>query len=83
MNMKDLLEYNAQKKKENAKKWNLQKQEDGECKGLTQQEYNSMKVGKVKRTTRRVHSKGNLWNHQNVNTRVKTEIVINNTLVKY
>ena len=64
--MKELIAYKAEQKKAKAAKWNLMKQEDGSCEGLTQKEYNSIKTGQKSSTTRRVHSKGNLWNHNNL-----------------
>ena len=75
MNMKELIAYKAQKKKENAAKWNTMKQEDGECKGLTQVEYNNLTHKQKSSTTRRTHSRGNLWNHQNL-ANVKADMKI-------
>jgi len=75
MNMKDLLAYNARMKKEKATKW---MKEDGfdTIQGFTQGEFNeSMKQIKRKTsTTRRSHSKGNLWNHNNL-PRIKQDIL--------
>ena len=62
MNMKELLTYKAQQKKDNAILWNKQKSIVGDCTGLTDQEYNQAINETIKNTTRRVHSKGNLWN---------------------
>lgn len=73
--MKELKEYMEAKKKANALKWN--KQIDGQhCSGFTQKEFNeSMKQIKRKTsTTRRSHSKGNLWNHNNL-PQVKQDIL--------
>ena len=54
-------------------KWNQMKDENGSCNGLTDKEYNSIKVSKMKNRTRRVHSKGNLWKH-NDKQRIKRTI---------
>jgi len=75
MNMKDLLAYSAQQKKERANQW---KQVDGydTIQGFTQKEFNES-VKQIKRktsTTRRSHSKGNLWNQHNL-PRIKQDIL--------
>jgi len=75
MNMKDLLAYSAQQKKERANQW---KQVDGydTIQGFTQKEFNES-VKQIKRktsTTRRTHSKGNLWNHNSL-PRIKQDIL--------
>ena len=75
MNMKDLIAYNAQKKKERAAKW---MKEDGynTIQGFTEREFNES-IKQIKRktsTTRRVFSKGNLWSHNNL-PRVKQNIL--------
>ena len=64
MNMKELIAYKAQKKAENAAKWN--EQGAGTISGFTQAEYNQISHKQKSSTTRRVHSKGNLWNHHNL-----------------
>ena len=74
MTMKDLIAYNAQKKKERAAKW---MKEDGydTIQGFTEKEFNES-VKQVKRktsTTRRVHSKGNYWTFNNL-PRIKPDI---------
>lgn len=73
--MKALKEYMEAKKKANALKW---MKEDGynSIQGFTQREFNeSMKQIKRKTsTTRRVHSKGNLWNQHNL-PRIKQDIL--------
>lgn len=73
--MKELKEYMEAKKKANALKW---MKEDGynSIQGFTQREFNeSMKQIKRKTsTTRRVHSKGNLWNQHNL-PRIKQDIL--------
>ena len=73
--MKELKEYMEAKKKANASKWMKQ---DGynSIQGFTQREFNeSMKQIKRKTsTTRRVHSKGNLWNQHNL-PRIKQNIL--------
>ena len=64
MTMKELLAYNAQKKKERANKYR-KVVGYGTRQGFTQREFDeSMKLqtGKMKSRTRRVHSKGNRWN---------------------
>jgi len=75
MTMKELLAYSAQQKKLKAQKW---MKEDGynSIQGFTQREFNeSMKQIKRKTsTTRRVHSKGNLWNQHNL-PRIKQDIL--------
>jgi hypothetical protein len=73
--MKDLLAYSAQQKKERANQW---KQVDGydTIQGFTQKEFNES-VKQIKRktsTTRRTHSKGNLWNHNSL-PRIKQDIL--------
>lgn len=75
MNMKDLIAYNAKMKKQRAEKW---MKEDGfdTIQGFTQDEFNES-IKQIKRktsTTRRVHSKGNLWGHHNL-PRVKQDIL--------
>jgi hypothetical protein len=75
MNMKDLIAYNARMKKERAQKW---MKVDGfdTIQGFTQKEFNES-IKQIKRktsTTRRVHSKGNLWSHHNL-PRVKQDIL--------
>ena len=75
MNMKELLAYSAQKKKERANKW---MKEDGfnTIQGFTQEEFNES-VKQIKRktsTTRRSHSKGNLWAHNNL-PQIKQDIL--------
>ena len=75
MNMKELIAYNAEQKKLRAAKW-MKEPEYGTIQGFTQKEFNaSMKdVKRKKSTTRRVYSKGNLWNHHNL-PRVKQDIL--------
>ena len=73
--MKELKEYMEAKKKANALKW---MKEDGfnTIQGFTQEEFNES-VKQIKRktsTTRRSHSKGNLWNHTNLK-RIKQDIL--------
>ena len=75
MNMKDLIAYNAKMKKQRAEKW---MKEDGfdTIQGFTQAEFNES-IKQIKRktsTTRRVHSKGNLWSHNNL-PRIKQDIL--------
>lgn len=75
MNMKELLAYSAQKKKERANKW---MKEDGfdTIQGFTQKEFNES-IKQIKRktsTTRRTHSRGNLWNANNL-PRIKQNIL--------
>ena len=73
--MKELKEYMEAKKKANALKWmNV----DGydTIQGFTQKEFNES-VKQIKRktsTTRRSHSKGNLWNQHNL-PRIKQNIL--------
>ena len=62
MTIKELQEYKEQQKRDNAILWNKQKSIIGDCTGLTDQEYNQAINETIKNTTRRVHSKGNLWN---------------------
>ena len=73
MSIKELKEWKELKKKQNVEKWNQMKDENGSCNGLTDKEYNSIKVSKMKNRTRRVHSKGNLWKH-NDKQRIKRTI---------
>jgi len=75
MTMKELLAYSAQQKKLKAQKW---MKEDGynSIQGFTQREFNES-IKQIKRktsTTRRVHSKGNLWNQYNL-PRIKQDIL--------
>jgi len=75
MNMKELLAYSAQKKKERANQW---KKVDGydTIQGFTQKEFNES-VKQIKRktsTTRRTHSRGNLWTHNSL-PRIKQNIL--------
>ena len=65
--MKELKEYMEAKKKANASKW-MNVNGFNSIQGFTQSEFNeSMKQIKRKTsTTRRSHSKGNLWNHNNL-----------------
>lgn len=75
MNMKELLEYNAKMKKERAAKW-MQEEGYNTIQGFTQDEFNES-IKQIKRktsTTRRSHSKGNLWNHNNL-PQVKQDIL--------
>ena len=62
MTIKELQEYKEQQKRDNAILWNKQKSIVGDCTGLTDKEYNQAINETIKNTTRRVHSKGNLWN---------------------
>ena len=62
MTIKELQEYKEQQKRDNAILWNKQKSIVGDCTGLTDQEYYQAMNETIKNTTRRVHSKGNLWN---------------------
>ena len=75
MNMKDLIAYNAKMKKQRAEKW---MKEDGfdTIQRFTQAEFNES-IKQIKRktsTTRRVHSKGNLWSHNNL-PQIKQDIL--------
>ena len=75
MNMKDLLAYSAQQKKERANQWK-QVDDYDTIQGFTQKEFNES-VKQIKRktsTTRRSHSKGNLWNQHNL-PRIKQDIL--------
>ena len=62
MTIKELQEYKEQQKRDNAILWNKEKSILGDCIGLTEDEYNNAMNLTIKNTTRRVHSKGNLWN---------------------
>ena len=73
--MKELKEYMEAKKKANALKW---MKVDGydTIQGFTQKEFNES-VKQIKRktsTTRRTHSRGNLWNQHNL-PRIKQNIL--------
>ena len=73
--MKELKEYMEAKKKANASKW---MKVDGydTIQGFTQKEFNES-VKQIKRktsTTRRTHSKGNLWTHNSL-PRIKQNIL--------
>ena len=65
MTMKELLEYKENKKKANAIAYNKARTEHGEISGLTDKEYNSIKVGQKSSTTRRTHARGAYWNFKN------------------
>ena len=73
MNMKELKEWKETQKKKYKQEHLNNIEEWGSCKGLTDKEYKRISVVKMKNTTRRVHSKGNLWNHQNLN-RIKSDV---------
>lgn len=76
MTMKDLIAYNAKKKKERANEYR-KVVGYGTIQGFTQAEFNeSMKLqqGKVKSRTRRVYSKGNRWSAQTL-PRIKQNIL--------
>ena len=81
MNMNELKEWKENKRKENAIKWNLMKNEDGSCEGLTKDEYNKMYVKQKTSRTHRSHSKGNLWNHYN--ERITKDTVVNYKVTKW
>lgn len=75
MNMKELIAYNAEQKKLRAAKW-MKEEGYNTIQGFTQSEFNES-IKQIKRktsTTRRVHSKGNLWSHNNL-PRVKQNIL--------
>jgi len=73
--MKELKEYMEAKKKANALKW---MKEDGynTIQGFTQKEFEESykHIKRKTSTTRRSHSKGNLWNHTNLE-RIKQDIL--------
>ena len=75
MNMKELIAYNAEQKKLRAAKW---MKEDGynTIQGFTQKEFEESykHIKRKTSTTRRSHSKGNLWNHTNLE-RIKQDIL--------
>ena len=76
MNMKELLAYSAQKKKERASEYKKVLGYDS-IQGFTQAEFDqSMKLqqSKCKSRTRRVYSKGNRWNASNL-PRIKQNIL--------
>ena len=60
MNMKDLLAYSAKQKAIKVAKWNLEK--DVDCSPLTDKEWILSANNTAKSATRRVYSKGKLWN---------------------
>lgn len=73
--MKELKEYMEAKKKANALKW-MKVDGFNTIQGFTQREFNES-VKQIKRktsTTRRTHSKGNLWNQHNL-PRIKQNIL--------
>jgi len=75
MTMKELLAYSAEQKRLRANKW---MKEDGfdTIQGFTQREFNES-IKQIKRktsTTRRTHSRGNLWNHNSL-PRIKQDIL--------
>ena len=76
MTMKELLAYNAQKKKERANEYR-KVIGYGTIQGFTQREFDeSMKLqtSKVKSRTRRVYSKGNRWSAHTL-PRIKQNIL--------
>ena len=73
--MKELKEYMEVKKKANALKW-MEVDGYNTIQGFTQKEFNES-VKQIKRktsTTRRTHSKGNLWTHHSL-PRIKQNIL--------
>ena len=73
--MKELKEYMEAKKKANALKW-MKADGYNTIQGFTQKEFNES-VKQIKRktsTTRRSHSKGNLWTHNSL-PRIKQDIL--------
>ncbi len=76
MTMKELLAYNAQKKKERANEYR-KVLGYGTIQGFTQAEFNEsikLQTGKVKSRTRRVYSKGNRWSANSL-PRIKQDIL--------
>jgi len=74
--MKELLAYNAQKKKERANEYR-KVLGYGTIQGFTQAEFNEsikLQTGKVKSRTRRVYSKGNRWSANSL-PRIKQDIL--------
>lgn len=74
--MKDLITYNAKKKKERANEYR-KVLGYGTIQGFTQAEFDEsikLQTGKVKSRTRRVYSKGNRWN-ANCLPRIKQDIL--------
>jgi|TARA_R110000764_G_scaffold39017_2_gene86877 hypothetical protein len=70
MNIKEVLQWREDKKKENAIKWANEIKIAGECRGLTEIEFTEVsKVTKVKGCTHRSHSRGNLWSFKNTDNR--------------
>lgn len=76
MTMKELLAYNAQKKKERANEYR-QVLGYGTIQGFTQKEFEQsikLQQSKVKSRTRRVYSKGNRWSAHTL-PRIKQNIL--------
>lgn len=70
MNIKEVLRWREDKRKENAIIWANEIKIAGECRGLSQAEFEEVsKVTKVKGRTHRSHSKGNLWSFNTTNDR--------------
>ena len=68
------LELYRQKKLEKYKReWAEQNAIHGGASPTSQSEYNKMKSGQKKTTTRRTHARGNHWNHYNM-PRVKSDM---------
>ena len=74
--MKELKEYMEAKKKANASKWMTSKRVTTAIQGFTQKEFEESykHIKRKTSTTRRSHSKGNLWNHTNLE-RIKQDIL--------
>ena len=73
--MKELKEYMEAKKKTNASKWRQVTGFDS-IQGFTQKEFEESykHIKRKTSTTRRSHSKGNLWNHTNL-PKIKQDIL--------
>ena len=70
MNIKEVMQWREDKRKENAIRWSKEIETAGECRGITQMEFEEIsKVNKVKGCTHRSHSRGNLWSFRNTNDR--------------
>ena len=70
MNIQELKQYTANKKKLQTEEWKKVIEMTGHCSPLTELEFVEVsKVHSIKSRTHRSHSKGNLWSYKNTDDR--------------
>ena len=70
MNIKEVMQWRDDKRKENAIRWEKEIQVSGSCKGLTQLEFEeASKISRIKSRTHVTHSKNALWAYKNTDSR--------------